>query len=394
MLRRAGVEVRTEYANNEARGAQLARLGWTSSWSHRWRQRVAGICDEWKPDVAHVHNFWMEISPSVHAGCGDAGVATVQTLHNYRLLCVNALLLRDGAPCTDCIGHAPWKGITRRCYHESFVASALVTRMIMSNRRRGTWQNHVDAFIALSEHERSVFITSGCLPEDVVHVKSNFLHDPGTPQNPPSDSTTAVFIGRLSAEKGAAWLIDAWKRSLGQHGARLLIIGDGADGQALRRLAADGGADTRIEFAGLCEPAAVLDHLRNARFCVVPSICPEPFGRAAIEAFACGRPVVASDVGGLGEIVEHGRTGFKISLTETNAFREAIERLATDARLVDTMGQAARSTYLSRFTPEINLGLLLDIYRSAIERRRQRKDARDSNAAVADRLRVRHAYRR
>ena len=126
----------------------------------------------------------------------------------------------------------------------------------------------------------------------------------------------------------------------------------------------------------------------------MPSICPEPFGRAAIEAFACGRPVVASDVGGLGEIVEHGRAGFKISLTETNAFREAIERLATDARLVDTMGQAARSTYLSRFTPEINLGLLLDIYRSAIERRRQRKDARDSNAAVADRLRVRHAYRR
>jgi glycosyltransferase involved in cell wall biosynthesis len=378
MLRRAGIEVLTEYASNEGEGGDLLRLAWASSWSGRSGQRISEICAEWKPDVAHVHNFWMEVSPSVHAACRDAGVATVQTLHNYRLICANALLLRNGNVCTDCVGHGTWKGIARRCYQGSFLASALVTRMIASNRLRGTWHNHVDAFIALSHHERSLFSASGCVPGDAVHVKPNFLDDPGKSANPPSSSTTAVFIGRLSTEKGGTWLIDAWKQSLGRHGARLLIVGDGPDGPALRRLAAEGGSDTRIEFAGFCEPATVLEHLRHARFCIVPSIFYEPFSRVALEAFACGRPVIASDVGGLAELVEHERTGLKIPLSDTNAFRGGIERMATDDRLVDAMGQAARSSYLSRFTPEINLGMLLDIYRSAIDRRRQRATSRST----------------
>jgi glycosyltransferase involved in cell wall biosynthesis len=368
MLRRAGIEVLTEHADNEGAGAGLLGLAWSSSWSREWRRRVYAICTEWKPDIAHVHNFWMRISPSVHRACRDAGVATVQTLHNYRLMCANAALFREGNLCTDCLTGGTWRGVVRRCYHGSFPASVLVTRMIESNRLRGTWYKHVNAFIALSDHQRSLFTSSGCLPEDVVHVKPNFLDDPGPPDSMPSASKTVVFIGRLTLEKGPAWLIDAWKQSLGRHAARLLIIGDGPDGAVLRRMAAEGSCDPRIDFAGFCDPATTLAHLTRARFCAVPSLWYEPFGRVAVEAFACGKPVIASDTSGLGELVEHGKTGLKVPLSDTNAFALAIEQLATNDALVDQMGRAARASYLSRFTPDANINLLLRIYESAIQR--------------------------
>src|SRR5208283_3273229 len=142
MLRDHGVDVVVHEVDNSGGLVQLAR---GSAWSSDSFQKIERLCRELEPDIAHVHNFWATLSPSIHAACHAACVPTVQTLHNYRLLCVNALFHRDGTVCTDCLGKIPWRGVMHRCYHDSAAASALVGHMIATNRRRDTW-SEVDAF--------------------------------------------------------------------------------------------------------------------------------------------------------------------------------------------------------------------------------------------------------
>src|ERR1700681_2638498 len=161
MLRAHGVDVVLHETDNTAGLIQLARH---SAWSASSFDDVEKLCREVRPDVAHVHNFWATLTPSVHAACHAAGVPTVQTLHNYRLFCVNAVLLRNGSICTDCVGKTPWRGVVRRCYNHSAMASAAVANMIVQNRRCSTWDD-VDAFIAPSEHARSMFVSAG-IPEE------------------------------------------------------------------------------------------------------------------------------------------------------------------------------------------------------------------------------------
>ena len=166
-LRAHGIEVIDQQFDNEVPpGSGVAgslRLALGSAWSRRSHQEVSRLCEQHSPDVAHVQNFWMKLSPSVHDACHRAGVPTVQALRNFRLLCTNALFLRQARVCEDCLGKLPWRGVVHRCYRDSAVASAAVSQMIWFNRRRGTWERDVDAFIASTEHSRSKFI-AGRLP--------------------------------------------------------------------------------------------------------------------------------------------------------------------------------------------------------------------------------------
>jgi glycosyltransferase involved in cell wall biosynthesis len=226
MLCQYGVDV-SEYEVDNERVSPL-----DSAWSRDSYEKVGKLCRSFRPDIAHVHNFWLKLTPSVHAACRESGAATVQTLHNFRLLCTNGLFLRDAQVCEDCLGKMPWRGVARRCYRDSFAASAGVARMIVLNRRRGTWDRDVDAFIVLSHAARERFQTAG-FPPECLFLKANFCDDPGEMESPPSASDMVLCAGRLSAEKGINILLEAWKGQVG----RLVIAGDGPERAALERQA-------------------------------------------------------------------------------------------------------------------------------------------------------------
>lgn len=352
MLRAHGVDVVVHETDNTGGLVELAK---NAAWSDASYGEVEKLCRELRPDVAHVHNFWATLSPSVHAACHAAGVPTVQTLHNYRLFCVNALLLRNGSVCMDCVGKAPWRGVVRRCYNGSIAASAVRANMITANRRRDTWAG-VDAFIAPSEHARSIFIQGG-IDANKLYVKPNFTVDPGPSASTPSESKTIVYAGRLSEEKGLRHLLAAWARAgLGARG-ELVIIGDGPEAASLKNQAAAG-----VVFKGPQDNDAVLDGMRNARAVVLPSVCFETFGNSVVEAYACGRPVIASDIGGAGELVEHERTGLKFVPGDEAALTQCLQRIFDEPEQADGMGENARREYLARFTPERNYEMLMDLY--------------------------------
>jgi len=208
----------------------------------------------------------------------------------------------------------------------------------------------VDAFITPSWHARSLFVAAGFDPKRI-SVKPNFIQDPGLADAPPSKSRTIVYAGRLSPEKGLCTLASAWKNvSSGE----LLVIGEGKERETL--------VAPRVTFAGTRDNAAVIQAIQSARALVLPSLCFETFGNAIAEAYACGRPVVVSDIGALGEIVHHRRTGLKFQPGNEAQLSACLTEILHDATLADRLGESARSEYLARYTPRRNFQLLMEVY--------------------------------
>jgi len=370
LLRSHGIEVLHLEADNDAdprvdlKGA--LGLALNSHWSGESYNGVLKICREFRPDVAHVHNFWLRLTPAVHTACRDAGVPTVQTLHNFRLFCTNAQFQRNGHRCEDCLGRIPWRGVVRRCYRQSFLASAAVARMIVSNRSRGTWTEQVNAFIALSEHSRRLFIAGG-IPEALIRVKPNFVEDLDPSRMLPSRATDFAYVGRLSEEKGVASLLSAWALAKLPAPTRLIIAGDGPERPNLEQQAVSLGISSTVTFLGYRPASEVLSLLGQARAVVMPSLFHECFPRTLVEAMSAGRPVIASTVGALDELVSSD-LGMQFEPLDTEALAQAIRRLHADAALVDRFGAAARAAFLARYTPERNFRMLMDIYEFAMGR--------------------------
>jgi exopolysaccharide biosynthesis WecB/TagA/CpsF family protein len=385
LLRGGGIDVLEHQAVNEPEGPFRvlgdARLLLDSAWSARMFEEMRSLCARFQPDVVHVHNFWMKLTPAVHEAAHQSGAAVVQTLHNFRLLCANALLTRDGKPCTDCIGRLPWRGALHGCYRDSRVASAAAVRMIAGARRRGVWDHAVDAFITPSECARARFVAAGMHPARL-YVKPNFTEDPGAMAETPSAFNTILYAGRLSAEKGVDVLLRAWALLL-RSGFRLVIAGDGPESAALRQLATScQSPDKPIEFAGALPPSEVRALMARSRVVVAPSLVAETFGMTVIEAFASGRPAIVTDIGGQSEVVDHGTNGYRIPTGDPRDLAAAMEACMVCGAVVDRMGANARGAYLSRFTPARNLDRLVEVYREAIAH----AHPASVRHAVADRL--------
>jgi glycosyltransferase involved in cell wall biosynthesis len=208
LLERYGHQVvRYSKHNDRAAGMNRLALAGTALWNNSTYRDLRVLIRRERPDVAHFHNTFPLVSPAGYYAAKAEGVPVVQTLHNYRLLCPNALFFRDGGVCEDCMGKAiTWPGVVHKCYRGSRAASGLVTAMLATHRALRTWTDMVDVYIALTEFARRKFIEGG-LPEERMTVKPNFVDpDPGPGT---SDDGHALFVGRLSPEKGVDTLLAA-----------------------------------------------------------------------------------------------------------------------------------------------------------------------------------------
>ncbi len=274
-------------------------------WNEEAGQSVRQAIQESGAQVAHFHNTFPLISPAAYYAAHEAGAAVVQTLHNYRLMCVTATLCRDNRVCEDCLGKAfSWPGILHGCYRGSRAASAVVAALQAFHRFKKTWQRQVDVFITLSEFGRKKFIEGG-LPPDKLLVKPIFSEpDPGVGIG---EGDFAVFVGRLTPEKGIGLLLSAWPKIFAETGVKLKIIGTGP-----MRAAVETGAKAvpGVEFLGRLESQKdVYDTMGAAKALVFPSLWYEGQPRTIVESLAKGTPVLASRLGSMPEMVAEGRTG-------------------------------------------------------------------------------------
>jgi len=377
LLARNGVEVETFETENPASQAEIARIALSASSSRRSSRRVGEICSRFRPHVAHTHNSWLKLTSSVHRACRDSGATTVQTLHNFRLICANALLLRQGRVCEDCVGKPPWRGTLSGCYRESRGASALVEAATLYQRASGVWRRDVDAFITLSESSQERFLRAG-LPAERLFVKPNSVADPGEAARPPSRSLRFVYVGRLSEEKGVDVLIRAWRMLRKPQGATLTLVGDGPLRDQLQR-----ETDADVAFTGALPHDETLDVIARARCLVLPTRCLENSPVALLEAMIRGRAVIASDLGAAAELV--GPAGLLFPPEIASELTRKLAQVANDDSVADRLGLAARLRCRERHGPEANLASLLSIYRSALKRGRRPLPGRlrDSNALAS-----------
>jgi glycosyltransferase involved in cell wall biosynthesis len=340
------------------------------------RREIQDLLRKERPDLVHVHNTFMMVSPSVYQACQELGIPVLQTLHNFRLLCPAWTLSRKGRVCEECVDHGLWRSVLHGCYRDSRLMTASVALMLQVHRERGTWTNAVDGYIALSEFARRKFVDAG-LPAAKVHVKPNFVRqDPGERDSP---GHYALFVGRLSPEKGVATLLPAWERL--NHSIPLVVVGDGPERQSLESDAAGRGLSS-IKFRGWLSNEETRLAMKRAAFMVVPSLWYEGFPMIIAEAFACGTPVLCSRLGTLEEVVADQRTGLHFSHGDAADLAAKVEWMWTHRSQVSEMGEAARREYESRYTAETNYGLLMRIYEHTIRAHARSESSADARTPV------------
>jgi len=360
LLEKRGHQVLRYTAHNDriARMSRLA-LAKTTVWNSEAYREVRALIRRERPQVAHFHNTFPLISPAAYHAARAEGVPVVQTLHNYRLLCPNALFFREGRVCEDCLGKTvPWPGVVHACYRESRTASGTVAAMLTAHRVRGTWKETPDVYVALTEFARQKFIQGG-LPAEKIVVKPNFLsHDPGAGEG---RGDYFLFVGRLSREKGVDTLLSAWER-LGK-GFRLKVVGDGPLAPEVARAAE---RISGVEWLGRQTGDQVLGLMKDARALLFPSVWYEGFPMVFVEAYAVGLPMIASDLGSMSSLVDPGRTGLHFHPSDSRDLASQVEWASRNPEKLGRMRAAARTEFETRYTASQNYRLLMDIYERAM----------------------------
>lgn len=379
MLRRAGHTVylysrmSDEIRNDGWRGLVLGGLA--SVFNPFEILRFRGVLKRFRPDIIHVHNTFPLISPGILWAI-RGGTATILTLHNYRMFCASGMLLRDGSICTQCLDKgSAWPGLKYGCYRNSRISTAPLTLSISLHRAIGTWRKRVDAMIALTEFQRNRLVAAG-MPADRLYLKTNLVKDSPSVVPWQRRSDVALFVGRLSAEKGVEYLIRAWL-DMGASAPMLRVVGGGPLQADLQELVKSHGA-ANVEFLGVVPPEIAMREISLAKLLMVPSICLEGFPVVLQEAFASGTPSAVSDLGSLPTIVREGWNGFVFKAGSSAAIAELIGRVWSNDELLMRLSGQARAGHDLDHTEAMNHRRLMDIYEAAVHLRQRRRARRIS----------------
>jgi glycosyltransferase involved in cell wall biosynthesis len=365
LLKSAGHEV-IEYqrSNHDASKYVSVRqltLAKNTIWASDTRRKFRDLLLRERPDIVHVHNTFVMVSPSIYWACRDAKVPVVQTLHNYRLLCPGGSFFREGKVCEECLGHGVWRGVRHGCYQGSSQATAVVAAMLTTHRFLGTWSRLIEYFLAPTEFARRKFIAGG-LPADKILVKPNFVDpDPGKGNG---DRSYALFVGRLSPEKGARTLLAAWASA--GNTRPLHIVGDGPLRAELEEYARQQGL-SNVRFRGRLGWKETMSVMHGARFLVFPSECYEgALPLTVVEAFACGTPVIASRLGAMQDLITDGATGLHFTPGDAMDLASKAEHAWAHPAELESMSNEARRSYETTYTAARNYEMLLETYERAI----------------------------
>jgi glycosyltransferase involved in cell wall biosynthesis len=365
LLRQYGHEVYSWEEHNE-RAQEQTVIGAAAGavWSFASQKRMAELIRQHRPEVVHFHNTFLRISPAVYYTCQKAGVPVVKTLHKFRNLSPAASFLRDGKVCEDCLGSTGlWPSVQHGCWRGSRSQTAVVATMLTTHRWLKTWQNQVNLFVVLTEFAREKLVANG-LPQEKVVVKPNFVTSSPVQlvSKPPASAPFALFVGRLSPEKGPDLLVKAWE-NLSQ--IPLKVVGDGPMRQELEQAARQFSHD-QIEFCGTSSHEDVLALMQQARFLVISSNCYEGLPMAIIEAFSRQLPVIAPRLGSMNGIVRHDENGLHFKAHDAADLAHWVKWAWEHPDEMDTLAVNAYREYQEKYSASSNYQQLMEIYQRAI----------------------------
>lgn len=333
----------------------------SSVYSWKVRSSLGALLDARRPDVAHLHNVYHQLTLSVVDELARRRVPMVLTLHDWKIACPAYTLFTEGAPCRRCVGGSVANAVRHRCVKGSVLASGVAAAEAALSRRRGTY-GKIERFIAPSRFAVDVARMSGVEPRRIAHVP-NFLTDVELSAEPaPGPREPALlYAGRLDATKGIRQLLDAFARV--EAPAVLRIAGGGELEDEVRAAAA---RDPRVEYLGRIERSALLAELDRARAVVLPSIWEDNGPLAILEAQSRGAALVVSDRGGLPEFVRDGASGLVVPAEDVAALAGAMRRLVEDPQLAQRLGRAGHQDVRAQHNAARHYERLLSVYSEAI----------------------------
>ncbi|MCS7004616.1 MAG: glycosyltransferase family 4 protein [Cytophagales bacterium] len=306
---------------------QKIHIGIASFYNQKAFKQTEKIIQTFRPNVVHVHNFFYVASPSIFYAAKCQNVPTVLTLHNYRLLCANALLMRENRICEDCVSKVfPLDGIIHKCFKNSAIQSAQITFITSLHKILGTWKKAIDHYIALTEFAKQKIVNSSLqIPAHKISVKPNAVPDYGF--SPAKDRENFfLFVGRLSPEKGIDTLLDLAKNNRQIH---IKIIGKGELSQKVRAFAEECG---NVTYLGEQPKNKVIEYLKKCRALVFPSTWYEGLPTIILEAFSTGTPVIARNIDNLSSIVRNQQNGILLEFEKAKDLPFISENLYIRAR--------------------------------------------------------------
>ena len=310
-------------------------------------------------DLWQVHNVFPALSPVVYKKAFEWGIPVVQFLHNYRFGCTNGFFLNHGKPCEKCLHGNFWPSLLQQSWRNSYVASGAMGAVLAYTRQLGVFEK-ITHWIAISHFQKQKHVEMG-VPADKISVVYHFLDTP-TPPPPPARNGYALFVGRLSEEKGVDRLLDAWK-ILNRPDRQLVIVGDGP---ALLDLQKKAQAFGNVRFTGFIQPSELTDLWAGAAFSVAPSIWQEPFGMVVLEAWSKARAVIAHRLGALPELIEDGKTGFLADPERPEDLAAAMARAFDFPDATEAMGQEGLNRLQTEFNRQVWLDKMRRVYQSVL----------------------------
>ena len=358
LLRSAGIQVETYFRSSDEIEdfglLERAKLAVRPVYSREDVRAFRGALATFRPDIVHLHNPYPLISPAIVRVAHSAGVPVVQSVHNFRHVCASSAFFRAGRVCEDCRGKTiPWPAVAHGCYRGSRAQSAIMATSLVAHR--STWQ-FVHRFLPVSEFVAEFLVETG-VPRERVRVVPNAVPDPG-PSSLPGKGF--LFAGRLDPEKGVGLLLEAWGQSNLGSSTTLTICGEGPLRQSVESAAA---RMPGVKLEGLVSETHVRELLRACRVVMLPSLWYEGLPSIALEAFAAGRPVLATRIRATSNLVDEA-VGWLVPPDPT-ALAAALCNAHT-SRCVDVLGLEARHRYESTFAPERVVSAIVSLYSEVV----------------------------
>ncbi|MDX6534870.1 MAG: hypothetical protein QOF68_2614 [Gaiellales bacterium] len=326
------------------------------------RRKMRDLLAERPADLAHLHNIYHQLSPSILSSLRKRNVPVVMTVHDFKLVCPVYTLQSHGEICERCVGNGFSPAVKHRCNRGSLVGSLLVAGETWTHKKFGLYRNGIDIFITPSVFARDRLVKGGYPAERIRVIPNCVTAAVYEPQYEPGEKI--LYLGRLSREKG----LDVLVRASALSGVPAQIAGEGPQRPELERLIAETGAP--VELLGFRQGNELAETVRAARAVVMPSRCHDNAPLAVIEAMAWGKPVAGSRVGGIPEIVRDGVDGLLVPYDDPVALGEAMTRLSGDDDLVANMGRSARARVEERFDAPAHYAAVVEAYGLARKLRR------------------------
>lgn len=346
------------YSRNNAELKQMSKfqklfLPITTVFNPRTYKEIKRIIKAEKIDIVHVHNTLNLISPAVYYAARAMKVPVVQTVHNFRLLCPGATFYRDGHICEDCVEHGLRCAVKHSCYRGSKTQTLACVISTWFHRMTGIYGKI--NYICLTEFNKEKLLQLKQIEADRVFVKPNFVESKEGFVPEENRENQFVFAGRLDKLKGIDILFEAWKR-MGDTAPKLVVCGTGSMEEWCKSYVQQNSVN--IELRGFVPNTEAQKLIANSKALILPTQWYEGFPMSIVEAFSVGTPVVCSDLGNAGSIVDEGITGIKFESSSVDKMKQAVQRLQTYPEIYKTTFK----TYCDEYTQEQNYQQLRNIY--------------------------------